>query len=151
MNNQFDLTKQVAIGADHAGFEYKEKIATFLKEKGINFKDFGTYSADSVDYPDFAHPVASSVESGESAWGILICGSANGVAITANKHQHIRAAICWQTEIATLARQHNNANIICLPSRFVSIDAALEMVELFMNTNFEGGRHERRVEKIACQ
>lgn len=151
MSLQFDLTKQVAVGADHAGFEYKQKVVAFLEQQNIPYKDFGTYSADSVDYPDFAHPVASSVENGESEWGILICGSANGVAITANKHQHIRAAICWTDEIAALARQHNNANVICLPSRFVSVDNALEMVERFMKGTFEGGRHERRVEKIACQ
>lgn len=151
MDAQFDLTKQVAVGADHAGFDYKQKVIAFLEKHHIPYKDFGTQSADSVDYPDFAHPVATSVESGESAWGILLCGSANGVAITANKHQHIRAAICWEPEIASLARQHNNANVICLPSRFVSIQTALEMVETFMNGRFEGGRHERRVEKIACQ
>lgn len=150
MDTQFDLTKQVAVGADHAGYEYKQQVIDFLQKNNILYKDFGTYSTDSVDYPDFAHPVASSVESGESGWGILICGSANGVAITANKHQHIRAAICWKPEIATLARQHNNANIICLPARFVSIEEALEMVQTFMKGSFEGGRHERRVEKIAC-
>ena len=150
MDTLFDLSKQVAVGADHAGYEYKEQVIKYLEEKNIPYKDFGTFSSDSVDYPDFAHPVASSVESGESQWGILICGSANGVAITANKHQHIRAAICWLPEIATLARQHNNANIICLPARFVSIGDALEMIDTFMHGHFEGGRHERRVEKIAC-
>lgn len=150
MQTKFDLSKPVAIGADHAGFEYKEKIAELLRSKNIQFIDFGTYSADSTDYPDFAHPVASAVENGEAAFGILVCGSGNGVAITANKHQNIRAALCWQPELATLARQHNNANIICLPQRFVGLDDALKMVEAFMNMEFEAGRHERRVGKIAC-
>lgn len=150
MNSTFDLSKPVAIGCDHAGYEYKTVIADFLHNKGLQVKDFGTYSADSVDYPDFAHPVASAVESGEAGWGVLICGSANGVAITANKHQGIRAAICWQTDLAKLAREHNNANIICIPARFVSTPAAEEMVNIFFNTQFEGGRHQKRVEKIGC-
>ena len=132
MNSTFDLSKPVAIGCDHAGYEYKTVIADFLQNKGLQVKDFGTYSADSVDYPDFAHPVASAVESGEAGWGVLICGSANGVAITANKHQGIRAAICWQTDLAKLAREHNNANIICIPARFVSTPAAEEMVNIFL-------------------
>ena len=148
--NNLDLTKPIAIGADHAGFEYKTVIKDLLQNKGFKVKDFGTNSADSVDYPDFAHPVASAVENGEAGCGILICGSANGVAITANKHQDIRAAITWQTEIARLARQHNNANIICIPARFVSTPAAEEMVNVFLNTAFEGGRHQNRVKKIAC-
>ncbi|WP_199140516.1 ribose 5-phosphate isomerase B [Pedobacter sp. ASV12] len=139
---------KIAIGADHAGFEYKEMLKTYLSDYEI--KDFGTHSADSVDYPDFAHPVASAVESKEFDFGILVCGSANGVAITANKHQQIRAAICWEKEIAALARQHNNANIICIPARFVSTELAKEMATTFLNTPFEGGRHEKRVDKIAC-
>jgi ribose 5-phosphate isomerase B len=147
--NNLDLTQTIAIGADHAGFEYKTVIIDLLQNKGFKVKDFGTHSPDSVDYPDFAHPVASAVENGEAGCGILICGSANGVAITANKHKGIRAAICWQTEIARLARQHNNANIICIPSRFVSTPAAEEMVNVFLNTSFEGGRHQNRVKKIA--
>ena len=150
MKTSFDLSKAVAIGSDHAGFEYKEDLISFLEAKEIPFQDFGTYSTDSVDYPDFAHPVAAAVEQGEAAFGILLCGSANGVAITANKHQGIRAAICWGEEITTLAREHNNANIICIPARFVREGDAEKMVEIFMNTEFEGGRHERRVEKIAC-
>lgn len=141
-------TLKIAIGSDHAGFDYKELLKSFLSDYDV--RDFGTYSADSVDYPDFAHPVADSVESGESAFGILVCGSANGVAITANKHQGIRAAICWQTEIAELARLHNNANIICVPARFVSEDTAKEMVTTFLNTAFEGGRHQTRVAKMSC-
>lgn len=150
MNREFDLTKPVAIGSDHAGYEYKNLIVDFLKSKGLEVKDFGTYSPESVDYPDFAHPVSNAVENGEAAFGVLVCGSANGVAITANKHQGIRAAICWQTEISQLARQHNNANIICIPARFVSTTVAEEMVDAFFNTSFEGGRHEKRVNKMSC-
>ncbi|MGZ5286214.1 MAG: ribose 5-phosphate isomerase B [Flavisolibacter sp.] len=150
MSNRLDTRKPIAIGADHAGFEFKTVIADLLRNKGLEVKDFGTNSKDSVDYPDFAHPVASAVEDGQSGMGILICGSANGVAITANKHQGIRAAICWQTEIARLARQHNDANIICIPARFVSTPEAEEMVNIFLTTEFEGGRHANRVGKIAC-
>ena len=150
MNTTFDLSKPVAIGADHAGFQYKERIAAFLKSKNISYKDFGTYSADSADYPDFAHPVANAVEKGEAGCGILVCGSGNGVAITANKHQDVRAALCWLPELSKLARQHNNANVLCLPQRFVEAEEALEMVDLFLHTAFEGGRHEKRVNKIAC-
>ena len=139
---------KIAIGADHAGFEYKQAIAKWLNAD--NLKDFGTYSADSVDYPDFAHPVASAVESGGFDFGILICGSANGVAITSNKHQGIRAAICWEVELASLARKHNNANIVCIPARFISIEMAEEIVNTFLNTEFEGGRHANRVNKIVC-
>lgn len=139
---------KIAIGADHAGFEYKELLKSFLTDYEV--KDFGTHSTQSVDYPDFAHPVASAVESKKYAFGILVCGSANGVAITANKHQHIRAAICWLNEIAVLSRMHNNANILCIPARFVSEDLAKEMTTTFLNTPFEGGRHEGRVDKISC-
>lgn len=146
----FNLSKPIAIGCDHAGFEYKEDIISFLEGKGLEYKDFGTYSTDSVDYPDFAHPVANSVENHETAFGILLCGSANGVAITANKHQHIRAAVCWGEELAELARKHNDANIICIPSLFVREGDVEKMIEIFIHTDFDGGRHERRVEKIAC-
>ncbi len=139
---------KIAIGADHAGYEYKEILKEWLNEAEV--KDFGTHSTASVDYPDFAHPVAAAVESGDYDFGILICGSANGVAITANKHQGIRAAICWETEIAGLVRQHNDANILCIPARFVSADTAKEMVNAFRSTAFEGGRHATRVEKISC-
>ena len=146
----FDLTKPLAIGSDHAGFEYKAKLVNYLRdEKGIALRDFGTYSADSVDYPDFAHPVANAVESKEYTFGILLCGSANGVAIAANKHQHIRAAICWENELASLARMHNNANVLCIPARFVSFEVAKQMVDTFIATAFEGGRHALRVDKIA--
>lgn len=141
-------TTTIAIGGDHAGFEYKELLIDFLKDYTV--KDFGTYSTDSVDYPDFAHPVASAVESGEFTLGILICGSANGVAITANKHQGIRAAICWNGELAELARSHNNANILCIPARFVSTELAKEITFKFINSAFEGGRHANRVNKISC-
>jgi len=146
----FNLNKPVAIGCDHAGFDYKEDLISFLEGKGVGYKDFGTYSKDSVDYPDFAHAVALAVESNEYTFGILLCGSANGVAITANKHQHIRAAICWGEELAELARKHNNANIICIPARFVREGDAEKMVDLFMNTTFEGGRHQNRIDKISC-
>ena len=150
MHSPFDLRKPIAIGSDHAGFDLKEDLISFLEGKGLRYKDFGTHTKDSVDYPDFAHPVAESVEGGEASFGILLCGSANGVAITANKHQHVRAAICWGDEIASLVRQHNNANIICIPARFVREGDAEKMVNIFMNTAFEGGRHATRVNKIAC-
>lgn len=149
MNSSFDLSKPIAIGADHAGFDYKEDLISFLEAKDLPYHDYGTHSKDSVDYPDFAHPVANAVEKGEAAFGILLCGSANGVAITANKHKGIRAAICWGEEITKVAREHNNANIICIPARFVSEGDAEKMVQLFIATEFEGGRHSRRVQKIA--
>jgi ribose 5-phosphate isomerase B len=150
MPSPFNLSMPIAIGCDHAGFEYKEDIISFLEGKGLEYEDFGTYSVDSVDYPDFAHPVATSVEQHKTAFGILLCGSANGVAITANKHQHIRAAVCWGEELAELSRKHNDANIICIPSRFVREGDVEKMLEIFMHTEFEGGRHEKRIEKIAC-
>ncbi len=139
---------KIAIGADHAGFAYKEMLIQHLSAYEI--KDFGTFSTDSVDYPDFAHPVAKAVEDNEFNFGILICGSANGVAITANKHQGIRAAICWENDLAILARQHNDANILCIPARFVSTHVAVEMTDTFLNTAFEAGRHAKRVDKISC-
>ena len=150
MTSSFDLSKPIAIGSDHAGFDYKEQLISFLEGKGFSYKDFGAFSKDSVDYPDFAHPVAEAVESGDYAFGILLCGSANGVAITANKHQHIRAGICWGDEIAKLVRQHNDANILCIPARFVREGDAEKMVSTFITTAFEGGRHATRVGKIAC-
>jgi ribose 5-phosphate isomerase B len=150
MSYVFDASKPIAIGSDHAGFEYKSALIGWLKAKGYEVKDCGTYSLDSVDYPDFAHPTANSVETGEAAFGILLCGSANGVAITANKHQHIRAGLCWQNDVALLVRQHNDANIICIPARFVSLALAEQMIDRFMTTTFEGGRHATRVGKIAC-
>ncbi len=150
MNSPFNLTKPIAVGSDHAGYDYKEDLISFLEAKGLAFTDFGTDTKDSVDYPDFAHPVADAVEKGEASFGILVCGSANGVAITANKHQGIRAAICWGEELAKLAREHNDANIICIPARFVREGDAEKMVNIFMQTTFEGGRHAKRVNKIAC-
>jgi ribose 5-phosphate isomerase B len=142
--------KKIAIGGDHAGFEYKQKLISELSNLGYNITDFGPNSDASVDYPDYIHPLADSVELGENILGIAICGSGNGVAMTANKHKGIRAALCWNKELAALARQHNNANVICVPSRFVSFDIALEMVTTFLSTDFEGGRHQKRVDKIPC-
>lgn len=141
---------KIAIGSDHAGFDYKETLVAYLKELGHDVQDFGPATGDSVDYPDYAHPVATSVEKEENTLGILICGSANGVAITANKHQGIRAAIAWQNEIAALARQHNNANILCIPARFIDLELAKKIANTFITTDFEGGRHATRVNKIAC-
>lgn len=141
---------KIAIGSDHAGFDYKTPIVEFLKELGHEVSDFGPSTADSVDYPDYAHPVASAVENQENELGILICGSANGVAITANKHQGIRAAIAWQNEIAALARQHNNANVLCIPARFIDLELAKKITNTFITTEFEGGRHATRVNKISC-
>ncbi|WP_312321767.1 ribose 5-phosphate isomerase B [Soonwooa sp.] len=141
--------KKIAIAADHAGFEYKEYLKVQLKDK-YEIQDFGTHSLDSVDYPDFVHPAASSVENGDNELGILICGSGQGVQITANKHQQIRCALAWMPDIAALSRQHNNANMVALPARFIAKELALEIVEKFLTTDFEGGRHQNRVNKIAC-
>jgi ribose 5-phosphate isomerase B len=146
----FNPTLPIAIGCDHAGFDCKEDLISVLEAKGILFKDFGCFTKDSVDYPDFAHPVTSAVENNTASFGILLCGSANGVAITANKHQGVRAALCWAEEIAELARKHNNANILCIPARFVRDGDAEKMMDIFMQTAFEGGRHQNRVNKIAC-
>jgi ribose 5-phosphate isomerase B len=144
------MMPKIAIGADHAGFELKEKVREWLTRSGFEYKDYGTYSSESADYPDFAHPVASAVEDKQFDLGILICGSGNGVAITANKHQDIRAALCWTEDLASLARQHNDANILCLPSRYINSDLAMKIIDKFLNSSFEGGRHDRRVKKIAC-
>ena len=141
------MTK-IAIGSDHAGFNYKEAIKDHLVQAGFEVNDLGTFTEASCDYPDYAHAVALAVENGSSLFGVLVCGSANGVAITANKHAGVRAAICWEKEIAILARAHNDANIICVPARFVPVDSALEMVDVFISTEFEGGRHATRVGKI---
>ena len=141
----------ISIGNDHAGPEYKIAIVQMLQQKGIEVSNHGTDSSDSVDYPDFAHPVALDVMSGKAKFGIVICGSGNGINMTVNKHQGIRAALCWMKEIAALARQHNDANIISIPARYTSVAQAIEMVETFLNTEFEGGRHQNRVDKIACQ
>jgi ribose 5-phosphate isomerase B len=144
------MMPKIAIGADHAGFEYKEILKKWLEKNGYEVKDFGAYNTESADYPDFAHPVAYAVEDKTHDLGVLVCGSANGVAITANKHQGIRAAICWNEELASLARQHNNANIVCIPARFVAYELAEKITDRFLHTEFEGGRHERRVSKISC-
>ncbi len=141
---------KLVIGSDHAGYEFKEKLVGFLTSKGFDIQDVGPFSTDSVDYPDYAHKVAEVVEQGNADFGILFCGSAQGVTMTANKHQGIRAALCWMTDIAKLARQHNNANVITLPARFIAYEYAEQIVETFLTTDFEGGRHENRVNKIAC-
>ncbi|MGF1565342.1 MAG: ribose 5-phosphate isomerase B [Flavobacteriales bacterium] len=141
---------KVAIGADHAGYDAKVIAVEWLRQTGYDVNDLGTYSADSVDYPDFAHKVAEAVESGAVQLGVLLCGSANGVAMSANKHADVRAAICWTPEIASLARQHNDANICCLPARFVSTEELQSILKAYFDAEFEGGRHARRVGKIAC-
>lgn len=142
------MKRKIAIAADHAGFELKEYIKTQLQDQ-YEIQDFGTHSLYSVDYPDFVHPAASSIENGENELGILVCGSGQGVQITANKHQKIRCALCWMPELASLAKQHNNANMVALPARFIAKELALEIVEKFLTTDFEGGRHQNRVDKIA--
>lgn len=142
---------KIAIGCDHAGFPYKNSIIGLLKKRGAAVQDFGTDSLDPVDYPDFVHPVARQVEGGNADLGILMCGSGNGVAMTANKHQGIRAALCWNVELAALARQHNDANVLAIPVRFVGKRMALSMVKAFLDSGFEGGRHGRRTGKIACR
>ena len=139
---------KLALGSDHAGFVQKEMLRTWLSAQGYEIQDFGTYSADSMDYPDVAHPLAAAVEKGESDLGILLCGSANGVCITANKHAGVRAAIAWLPELAELARQHNNANVLCLPARYITGEQAQEIASIFLKTDFEGGRHQARVSKI---
>jgi ribose 5-phosphate isomerase B len=144
------MIRQIAIGGDHAGFEYKAKLVSKLSDVGLVVKDFGPYSSGSVDYPDFVHPLSLAVENGEVDFGIVICGSGNGVAITANKHQGIRAALCWNEELAALSRQHNNANVLAIPARFISYELAEKIVDIFLATPFEGGRHQNRVAKISC-
>ncbi|RZN83901.1 MAG: ribose 5-phosphate isomerase B [Winogradskyella sp.] len=138
----------ISIGNDHAGPDYKEAIVKHLETKGITVNNYGTDTFDSVDYPDFVHPVAKDVNDNKVDFGILICGSANGVAMTANKYPNVRAGICWMNEITEFTRQHNNANIICIPARYTAIPQALKMVDTFLNTTFEGGRHQNRVDKI---
>ena len=143
------MKTKIAIGSDHAGYQLKEVLKKELEQKGIEVVDFGCPSEESIDYPDYAHPVSEYVEKNKTQ-GILICGSGNGISMSANKHQGIRAALCWTKEIAQLARQHNNANIISLPARFIETETAKKIIEVFFNTEFEGGRHERRVNKISC-
>lgn len=143
--------QRIAICSDHAGFELKSILIDYLNSKNIpTLKDFGTFSAESADYPDFAHPMAKAVESDAFDFGISICGSGNGISMTVNKHSGIRAALCWNTEIAALARQHNNANVLSLPARFVTVEQAIAMVDTFFATDFEGGRHQLRIDKISC-
>jgi ribose 5-phosphate isomerase B len=151
MSFVFDPSKPIAIGSDHAGFDYKMELVQWLSAKGFQLRDMGVDRNKSVDYPDYAHPVATAVETGEASFGILLCGSANGVCITANKHQGIRAGLSFETEVARLIRLHNDANVICIPARFVALDYAKQMIEIFMSTAFEGGRHQTRVNKIACR
>ncbi|GAA4357618.1 ribose 5-phosphate isomerase B [Hymenobacter saemangeumensis] len=141
---------KLALGSDHAGFTHKEMLRSWLQEQGYEVQDFGTHSADSMDYPDVAHPLSAAVAAGEPARGILLCGSANGVCITANKHAGVRAALAWLPEIAALARQHNDANVVCIPARYVSEEQTREIASIFLNTAFEGGRHQNRVGKINC-
>lgn len=139
---------KITIGSDHAGFEHKTAIISMLQNRGIDVIDRGAFSAESMDYPDSVHPVAKDLQESDVDLGIVICGSGNGVAITANKYQYVRAALCWNMEITELARAHNNANILAIPARFVSENLAIEMVKVFLNTPFEGGRHQRRIDKI---
>jgi ribose 5-phosphate isomerase B len=141
---------KIAIGSDHAGFRLKETLKAYLNNRGFGVKDFGTYSEERADYPDFAHPVASAVEHNEVDRGVVICGSGNGVNMTANRHHGVRSALCWNEEIAKLARQHNDANVIALPARFISMEEAEKCVDAFFSTEFEGGRHTDRVKKIEC-
>lgn len=141
---------KIAIGCDHAGFLLKGKLIDLLTNMGHTIEDFGCFSEESMDYPDVAHPVCESIEQKQNQMGVLICGSGNGISIAANKHQGIRAALCWKKELAELARLHNDANVISLPARFVSEEEAKEMVKVFFSTDFEGGRHQRRVDKISC-
>ncbi len=141
---------KIAIGSDHAGYELKEQVVDWLKNEQLNFKDFGTFSKDSVDYPDFAHAVSREVEKGNYELGILICGTGIGVDMVANKHQGIRSALCWNKDISKLAKSHNNANVVCLPGRFIDIDEAKEILTTFFNAEFEGGRHQNRINKISC-
>ena len=139
---------RIALASDHAGYNLKQAVIRFLTDNGAQVQDFGCYSTDSCDYPDFAHPCAAAVENGEYDYGVVICSTGNGICMTANKHQHIRAALCWETRLAELARQHNNANILGLPANFVAEEKALDIVRTFFSTDFEGGRHQRRIDKI---
>jgi len=140
---------KIAIGNDHAGYDMKKIVITWLEEQGHEIQNFGTDSSASVDYPDYVHPLANAVEKGEFDFGILVCGSGQGVSFTANKHQGIRAALCWRSEIAKLAREHNNANVLCLPGRFLSDEEGIEILKTFLETSFEGGRHQNRINKVS--
>lgn len=140
---------KIAMASDHAGYTLKLQLKAWLEAQGADVHDFGCYSSESCDYPDFAHPCANAVENAEADFGVILCGTGNGISMTANKHQGVRAALCWDVPLAELARQHNNANILALPARFISEELALKITEAFFRTDFEGGRHERRVQKIA--
>ena len=140
--------KTIGLCSDHAGFELKEQVKTWLESKGLSYQDFGTHSTDSCDYPDYAHPMAQAVEAGDVYPGIAICGTGNGIGMTLNKHQGIRAALCWNAEIAQLARAHNDANVLVMPGRFIAWDEAEKILKVFFATEFEGGRHQRRIDKI---
>lgn len=142
------MSLSVAIGGDHAGYELKKAVIELLEKRGYTVKDFGPHSADSVDYPDYVHPLATAVHSGQYDLGVVICGSGNGVCMTANKHEGIRAALCWNPELASLSRQHNDANVLCMPARYISVEEATAITNAFFDASFEGGRHQRRVDKI---
>ena len=144
------MIKSIGIACDHAGFEYKEKVVNYLKDKGYNVTDYGCFSTESVDYPDFAHQLAKSIEEGKNVLGIQFCGSGNGINMSANKHQSVRSALCWEIEIAELARLHNDANVCTMPARFISLEKAINIIDSFLSTEFEGGRHQKRVNKISC-
>ena len=144
------MSKNIGVACDHAGFEYKESIILYLKSRGYNVIDYGCFSKDSVDYPDFAHQLAQSIENGSNELGIQFCGSGNGINMSSNKHKGIRSALCWEVEIAELARLHNDANVCTMPARFIDLEKALSIIDVFLNTDFEGGRHQRRVDKISC-
>lgn len=147
MNNKISI----GIANDHAGFDYKKNLVPLLEEQGYEITDYGCFSTESVDYPDFAHSLVKSMEEEKNRFGILFCGSGNGINMTANKYQFIRSALCWNSEIAQLARQHNDANICAMPARYISFETVVEIVSVFLKTDFEGGRHQRRVNKICCQ
>ena len=144
------MSKKIAIGGDHAGYYHKEKLVKWLQSEGYEVTDFGPFNADSADYPDFVHPACDAIEKGDCDFGVLICGSGQGVTITANKHQKIRAALCWDTDLAAVTRQHNNSNVVCMAARWTAYELAESIVKTFLNTEFEGGRHQRRVDKIGC-
>ena len=144
------MSKKIGLACDHAGFDYKERVVKYLEDKGYTVNDYGCFSTDSVDYPDFAHQLAISIEEGTNDLGIQFCGSGNGINMSANKHQAIRSALCWEVDIAELARLHNDANICTMPARFIIFEKAIDIIDVFLETNFEGGRHQKRVNKISC-
>ena len=144
------MSKKIGLACDHAGFDYKERVVKYLEDKGYTVNDYGCFSTDSVDYPDFAHQLAISIDEGTNDLGIQFCGSGNGINMSANKHQAIRSALCWEVDIAELARLHNDANICTMPARFISFEKAIDIIDVFLKTNFEGGRHQKRVNKISC-